>query len=293
MPFPVGRHLCPANKKQLLEKAKPLVSMNDLQHFNSSSLISGEKRNRIMAEVLSPSTAALLQKIQLRNGMCGLDLGCGTGEVTFQLAERVGWEGTVTGMDQDADKIQTAREKQYKNGVTNTEFILKNITEWQESERYDFVYSRLLLNRLRQPPAALQNVYRSIKSGGVAIVEDLDYSNYYCHPLCYAFDRYLELYIEAKKQQGTDAHIGHKLLPLLETTGFQKIQVQMIPATFLSQRNKPLASVTLEAISAVLMSEQLVSSAELKVLLDELRAFEQRTDTLITAPGIYQAWGFK
>ena len=270
-----------------------MVSMNDLQHLDSSSLLSGEKRNRIMAEVLSPSTAALLQKIHLQNGMCGLDLGCGTGEVTFQLAERVGQKGEVTGMDQNVDNIRKAQAKLLKDEWANVCFIMKNIVEWRESERYDFVYSRLLLNQLRQPSAVLQNVYRSMKSGGVMVVEDLDCSNYYCHPASYAFDRYLELFTAAKKRQGTDAHIGHKLLPLLEAAGFEKIQVQMVPATFLCQQNKPLASLTLDTISRILLSERLVSSTELTVLLDELRAFELRNDTLITAPGIYQAWGYK
>lgn len=254
---------------------------------------SGEKRHRITLEILESSTTALLQKIAFPDGMRGLDLGCGTGEVTFQLARRTGREGKIIGMDQDADNIRNAQEKQRKAEIRNVQFVWKNITEWQETERYDLVYSRFLLNRLKQPLTTLEGIYKSLKSGGMAVVEDMDCSNYYCHPACYAFDRYLELFTEAKKRQGTDPFIGHKLWSQLRAAGFQKIQVQMVPATFLRLQNKAFASLTLEYIAGMLLFERMVSDAELEVLLQELRAFEQRADTLITAPGIYQAWGYK
>lgn len=259
-----------------------------------SNTAAGRKRWNILSEVLASSTREFLERIHFQNGMKGLDMGCGTGEVTLQLATMVGTKGKVTGIDRDATSIKIAQEKAARKNKTNVDFIQKDIFEWKDSAgAYDFVYSRLFLNQLSQPLAALQKVHQSLKTGGMAMVEDMDFSNYYCYPNCYAFDRYLELFIEIKKRQGTDANIGNKLFSLFQQAGFQKVKVQLIPPTFLNLNHKPIASLTLENSSDILLQEELTTSTELQALLFELKAFENRQDTLITLPGIYQAWGYK
>ena len=143
--------------------------------------------------------------------MNGLDLGCGTGEVALQLKQIVGDEGHITGIDRNSTNINIANEKMRRQKSSPVIFCKTNILEWQEEQCYDFVYNRLLLNHIGQPRMILQKIYNSLISEGMAITEDLDFSNYHCFPNCYAFDRYVELYIEMKKRQGTDANIGNQL----------------------------------------------------------------------------------
>ena len=67
----------------------------------------------------------------------------------------------------------------------------------------------------------------------------------------------------------------------------------MIPPAFLKVEHKAIASLTLESISEILLQEELITSTELEALLAELKAFENRKDTLVLLPGIYQAKAYK
>ena len=123
------------------------------------------------------------------------------------------------------------------------------------------------------------------------MIEDLDLSNYHCYPSSYAFERYVELVTELKKRQGADATIGSRLQTLLRKANFAHIQVQVVQPTFLNTEGKRIPSLSLENSSDLLLDEQLTTASELQALLFELKTYETREDTLITLPGIYQAWG--
>ena len=68
----------------------------------------GYERLTVLARSWQPTTSALFDRVQLGPGMRCLDLGCGSGDVTFEMAERVGPDGSVTGIDMDMVKLGLA-----------------------------------------------------------------------------------------------------------------------------------------------------------------------------------------
>ena len=180
-----------------------------------------------------------------------------------------------------------------KKNIKDITFRQLDIQDWEAPNTYDFVYSRLFFNQTQQPQETLHQIYNNLKPGGTAIVEDWDFSKYYCFPHCYAFDRHVELYTEIKKRLGTNAHIGSQLHPLFQESGFQNIQVQLVRPTFLHEEGKHIASLTLESIAPSLLEMKLTTLTELQALISELKTFEKQPDTLITMPGIYQVCGIK
>ena len=268
-------------------------SMKIQNHNRQTAREAGRQYKRILSRVLAPSTYTFFQKVNLKGGMCGLDLGCATGENTLQLKTIVGMEGKMTGLDSNSFNIKIAKEKALQNNTTPIEYRQQNILEWKEYLKYDFVYSRLLFNQLSDPLSILKQVHYSLKTGGLAMVEDLDFSQFHCFPNCYAFDRLVELYTAINKRQSTDPSIGKQLYPLFQQVGFKKIQAQMVAPSFLTGNNKRIASLTLENIATILIDEKLTTPTEIQALLFELKAFEKRKNTLIALPGIYQVWGFR
>ncbi len=251
------------------------------------------KRHQVLSEILAPSTMAFLQKVPFKKGMHGLDLGCGTGDNTMLLKTLIGSEGKMTGMDTSAFHIRIAKERAIQNEVDNIDYRHQNMLEWKEDEVYDFIYSGLLFNQLPVPLNILKQMYRSLKPGGYAMVEDLDYSEFHCFPNCYAFDRFVGLFTEIKKQQGTDANIGNHLNRLFQQAGFNKIQAQLVPPNFLKGKTKHIASLTLESIAPLLLEEKRTTPTELQALIFELKNFEEQKNTMITLPGIYQVVGYR
>lgn len=69
---------------------------------------SGRERLRILAQVMRPSTLSLLERVGLRPGMRCLDVGCGGGDVTIELARLVGPDASALGIDLDEVKLIAA-----------------------------------------------------------------------------------------------------------------------------------------------------------------------------------------
>lgn len=80
------------------------------------------ERLELLARVLWPTTSRLLAEAGLTPGMTCLDLGCGGGDVTRQLAISVGPQGQVIGVDMDEKKLDLARQTAARLGLAMFSF---------------------------------------------------------------------------------------------------------------------------------------------------------------------------
>jgi 2-polyprenyl-3-methyl-5-hydroxy-6-metoxy-1,4-benzoquinol methylase len=71
--------------------------------------VDGRERLRILARVMQPTTLALLDRGGIRPGMACLDVGCGGGDVSLDLARLTGPGGRVIGIDKDEVVIEIAQ----------------------------------------------------------------------------------------------------------------------------------------------------------------------------------------
>jgi ubiquinone/menaquinone biosynthesis C-methylase UbiE len=113
-----------------------------------------EDRLARQAGVMAAATMAFLAGVGARPGMACLDLGCGDGQVSIQLARLVGPAGRVVGIDTDGDAIAIARRAAAAAGVEVT-FVEGDAAIPAERDGFDLAFSRLLLSHPR--PAAGQH----------------------------------------------------------------------------------------------------------------------------------------
>ena len=121
------------------------------QHYLIRGGIQGRERLRVLARVMRPTTLPLLERAGVTAGLRCLDVGCGGGDVTFDLASLVGITGSVVGVDVDATKIELARGDAQQAEVPNVEFRVANLTDGLGEDEYDVVYARFVLTHLRRP----------------------------------------------------------------------------------------------------------------------------------------------
>jgi ubiquinone/menaquinone biosynthesis C-methylase UbiE len=69
----------------------------------------GYKRLQLLARARWPDTSDLFERVGIQPGMRCLDVGCGGGEVTFEIARMIGPEGSVVGIDIDEGRARRAR----------------------------------------------------------------------------------------------------------------------------------------------------------------------------------------
>lgn len=76
-----------------------------------------------MANIVEEMTKKLLIDAGIKKGMHVLDIGCGRGDLSLLLAEMVGAEGIILGLDFDESALTFARERIQENRLANVTFI--------------------------------------------------------------------------------------------------------------------------------------------------------------------------
>ena len=253
--------------------------------------LEGRERLRILARVMWPTTSALLSRVGVEPAARCLDLGCGGGDVTVELARRAP-QGFAVGADLDDAKLGLARAEAASAGVRNIEFRIGDVMEpARDDDRFDVVYARFLLTHLPDPSKALANICARLAPGGVLVVEDIDFAGHFCHPYSMAFWRYVDLYTEAVRARGCDPNIGPRLPALLADAGLGKLGMNVVQPAGFSGEVKAISPITLEAIADAVLAAELVTEQELNTIVDELYAFADADGTVLSLPRVVQAWG--
>lgn len=95
-----------------------------------------------------------------------LDVGCGFGDATQQLAELVGPEGHAMGVDVAERFIQAAREEAEAAGALNVRFMAADLEATSFEETFDYAFARMGTMFFANPVAALRNVREALAPGG-------------------------------------------------------------------------------------------------------------------------------
>ena len=107
-----------------------------------------------------------------------VDIGCGGGAVTLEIARLIAPDGVVVGVDMDEVKVSLARWSAAEAGLDNAEFRVLDVTDWDEPGSYDAVYSRFLFQHLREPAALIDRMWAAVRDGGVLIAEGADFDGW-------------------------------------------------------------------------------------------------------------------
>jgi ubiquinone/menaquinone biosynthesis C-methylase UbiE len=252
----------------------------------------GRERLRVLSRVMQPTTMALLQRAGIRRGMACLDVGCGSGDVTFDLADMVGADGKVVGIDMDETKVRLAREQSETAGSRNIEFRVLDIAKGAVAPaEFDLVHARFVLSHLPHPLQALTLMRKVLRPGGVIVVADVDFRGYFCYPDCPALWRHVGLYTEAARRKGADPNIGPRLPALLKQAGFADVNLDVVQLAATAGEVKLVTALTMENIADTVLEAGLASASEVAQVVAELYEFAGRQDTLLSSPRIVEAWG--
>jgi SAM-dependent methyltransferase len=121
-----------------------------------------EKRDRDHA----PMTDAVLKLAAPGLGEHVLDIGCGSGTTTLRLAEAVGAQGSVLGIDLSAPMLAVAERRARQSGSV-AKFIEADVADHPFTPKhFDLAFSQFGIMFFADPVAALANVYAAMKKGG-------------------------------------------------------------------------------------------------------------------------------
>jgi len=152
-----------------------------------------------------------------------LDVGCGPGTISIDLARRLD-AGEVLGLDRADDVIESARAAAADAGVHNVTFAVGDVYALSApDDSFDVVHAHQVLQHLSDPVAALREMRRVCRPGGVVAARDSDYSAMTWYPASPALDRWLELYLTLARANGAEPDAGRRLRSWALDAGFTDV----------------------------------------------------------------------
>jgi SAM-dependent methyltransferase len=111
-----------------------------------------------------------LSLVPPQEGQRVLDIGCGLGDTTQQIAALVGPEGEAVGVDAAENFIEMATSEAAEAGVENARFLVADVQTDDLGGPYDMAFSRMGTMFFISPVAAMRNVCKSLVPGGKLVM---------------------------------------------------------------------------------------------------------------------------
>lgn len=186
------------------------------------------KRLQGQANLVNPFMISLLERAGITAGMRVLDVGSGAGDVALLLADMVGEDGYVVGVDSNPAILATARDRVAAAGYKNISFIHSDIREVTLEGEFDAVVGRLVLTYLANPSEAIQRATRFLRPGGIVAFQEFDLTNAMVSlphaPIC---DKIRYWTVETFRHAGVQIQMGFKLHKTFTDAGLSAPQMHL------------------------------------------------------------------
>jgi ubiquinone/menaquinone biosynthesis C-methylase UbiE len=210
----------------------------------------------------------------LRTGDRLLDVGCGPGTITVDLARLVA-PGEVVGVDITDAPLDEARAA--AAGVANVRFEVADTYRFgYADDSFDVVHAHQVCQHLTDPVAALAEMRRVCRPGGYVAVRDADYAAMTWYPSNDGLDEWLRLYRDVARSNGAEPDAGRRLHAWARAAGFTDVTASATVWCYATEDER--------AWWGGLWAERITDSALAR------QAVEQRLATEAELAGLTRAW---
>jgi ubiquinone/menaquinone biosynthesis C-methylase UbiE len=155
-----------------------------------------------------------------------LDVGCGPGTITADIAVRVA-PGRVVAIDPAADVVESAGRVVAEAGVTNAQVVVGDVYAEPVAPGadgpFDVVHAHQVLQHVPDPVGALRRMRALCAADGVVGARDGDYAAFTWFPQVPALDEWLALYRRLSRATGGEPDAGRRLLSWAREAGFSEV----------------------------------------------------------------------
>lgn len=180
------------------------------------------ERYQTMARRAARDEAAVWAECGISPGARVVDLGCGPGAVSVEMARLVGGAGGVVGVDQDAASLAVADELSRRAGVSNVEWVHADAASTGLPAGFDVVMMRHVLGHVGSKlNAIIEHAVSLLRPGGCLYVMDGDATALRFDPVD---DDYADLYARYAQfhvHGGKDLALGPRLGSILGQAGLE------------------------------------------------------------------------
>ncbi|KAI0693467.1 methyltransferase type 11 [Cytidiella melzeri] len=162
----------------------------------------------------------------LKPNMSVLDLGCGPGTITADLAAIVR-DGKVTGLDSSPDVVSKARQHAQNRKLTNIDFTTGDAHALPFPDAsFDVTHAHQVLQHVSDPIQVLREMRRVTKPGGLVATRETDFGGMIWYPESPGMTEWAATYSRVARANGGEPNSGRRLLAWARQAGFDPSKVK-------------------------------------------------------------------
>jgi SAM-dependent methyltransferase len=252
-------------------------------------------RLRRQSEELRAHSAALLDRVGVERGWNAIDLGCGPSGIIDLLAERVGPDGHVTGLDVNPVNVAMARAFADEHGLANADIAEGDARRTRlPPSSFDLVHARTLLINIPDPTVVVAEMVRLVRPGGWVAALEPDVGGSLCYPPHPAWDRLSEIFRTANRSDDADLLIGRRLPELFRQAGLIDIGVEAKADIYPAGHSRRTVRPDLvRSMRPKILERGIAGERELDDLDQAVREHLDDPHTLVMPHLLFLAWGRK
>lgn len=160
----------------------------------------------------------------LKEGMVILDVGCGTGAISKDIAKIVGKNGKVIGIDNTKKFIDSGKET-YKE-IGNLELIHSDLFDFESKDQFDLIIAARVLQWLTTPKKALLKMKDLLKPTGQISILDYNHEKLEWNPSPpKSMQNFYEIFLKWRADAGMNNKIAEDLSDMMNEVGLHDIEV--------------------------------------------------------------------
>lgn len=239
------------------------------------------------------ATRLLLRAAGIAPGMRVLDLGTGIGHVAMLLADMVGPQGRVVGIDNNTRLLDVAATRASTRATLR--FVEADVRTWRDTEPFDAIVGRLILFHLTDPLGVLRHNAGSLRPGGLLLALDFDLGASRSEPALPLVTQALGWVDAAFRRAGATPAIGTRLAMLLGEAGLGQVQgfgVQGYIATH-DPAGPALLSGVVRTLAPQIVAAGIATPEQigLDTLEARIAAAVREAGSVVLPPTLVGAWG--
>tara|TARA_B100000609_G_scaffold199630_1_gene205204 strand:+ start:5860 stop:6654 length:795 start_codon:yes stop_codon:yes gene_type:complete len=230
---------------------------------------------QMLAERVQHVKQRSYEAMEVREGMCVLDVGCGPAIDTHALAKLVGPSGRVYGVDYDNEMISNATKKTEEHALASyVEHLVADATKLPfDDNTFDACRSERVLQHVAHPEDVLAEMARVTKPGGRIVVVDTDFGTLSIDSSEDRVERILtRITTEISHYNG---YAGRQLYRYFREQGLMHLQIEMLPF-FVTQLQLMRKIFMLEKVEEMAIQNEAITQDELARWHASLEAAEAK-----------------
>lgn len=238
------------------------------------------ERLSLQHQLYAKSSLDLLYEIGLPKKMSVLEMGCGSGAMTLELAKLVGQDGNLLAIDLSQDQLDHTQLQ--TRAYNNIRFKLWDVNHLSDlGEQFDLIYCRMVLHHVADARSVILQMKNCLNSGGFIICEEPSlFDSTFCSPPSSAYEQFTQWAKLCFSKNNRDFQVAHRLEQEFAACGFEIKHHSLFQPVLRTTKEKLIYSMALNDLTPQLLELGIAESDEIEQLNDELEQLAKTNSTM-------------